>query len=102
MVKVGKYNYEKSTRPNKKLMVVVEKDGKKKTVHFGNRTASAGSKNNNQHFKDRTGIWKSLDHGDKDRRKNFLTRSAGIKNKEGKLTKDDPFSPNYHARRILW
>ena len=24
------------------------------------------------------------------------------KNKEGKLTKDDPTSPNYHARRILW
>ena len=101
MVKVGKYNYEKSTRPNKKLMVVIEKDGKKKTVHFGNRTASAGSKNN-QHFKDKTGIWKSLDHGDKDRRKNFLTRSAGIKNKSGGLTKDDPFSANYHGRRILW
>ena len=30
MVKVGKYNYEKSTRPDKKLMVVVEKDGKKR------------------------------------------------------------------------
>ena len=29
MVKVGKYNYEKSTNPSKKLMVVVEKDGKK-------------------------------------------------------------------------
>tara|TARA_Y100000592_G_scaffold100164_1_gene178955 strand:- start:11012 stop:11296 length:285 start_codon:yes stop_codon:yes gene_type:complete len=94
MVKVGKYNYEKSTRPDKKLMVVVEKDGKKKTVHFGAR--------NMEHFKDKTGIFKSKDHGDKDRRKNFLTRSAGIKNKSGGLTKDDPFSPNYHARRILW
>lgn len=94
MVKVGKYNYEKSTRPDKKLMVVVEKDGKKKTVHFGAR--------NMEHFKDKTGIFKSKDHGDKDRRKNFLTRSAGIKNKAGGLTKDDPFSPNYHARRVLW
>lgn len=94
MVKVGKYNYEKSTRPDKKLMVVVEKDGKKKTVHFGAR--------NMEHFKDKTGIFKSKDHGDKDRRKNFLTRSAGIKNKSGGLTKDDPFSPNYHARRVLW
>lgn len=94
MVKVGKYNYEKSTRPDKKLMVVVEKDGKKKTVHFGARKM--------EHFKDKTGIWRSKDHGDKDRRKNFLTRSAGIKNKAGGLTKDDPFSPNYHARRILW
>tara|TARA_R100000231_G_scaffold138899_1_gene118448 strand:- start:815 stop:1099 length:285 start_codon:yes stop_codon:yes gene_type:complete len=94
MVKVGKFNYEKSTRPDKKLMVVVTKDGKKKTVHFGARKM--------EHFKDKTGIWKSKDHGDKDRRKNFLTRSAGIKNKSGGLTKDDPFSPNYHARRILW
>ena len=94
MVKVGRYNYEKSTNPNKKLMVVVEKDGKKKTIHFGDRKM--------EHFKDKTGIWKSKDHGDKERRKNYLSRSGGIKNKEGKLTKDDPFSPNYHARRVLW
>lgn len=94
MVKVGRYNYEKSTNPNKKLMVVVEKDGKKRTIHFGDRKM--------EHFKDKSGIWKSLDHGDTQRRKNYLTRSAGIKNKEGKLTKDDPFSPNYHARRVLW
>jgi len=94
MVKVGKFNYEKSTRPDKKLMVVVEKDGKKKTVHFGARKM--------EHFKDKTGIWASKNHGDKDRRKNFLTRSAGIKNKSGGLTKDDPFSSNFHARKILW
>ena len=25
-----------------------------------------------------------------------------IKNKSGKLTKNDPMSPNYHSRRILW
>jgi len=32
MVKVGKYNYEKSTRKDKKLMTVVNG----KTIHFGN------------------------------------------------------------------
>lgn len=90
MVKIGKYNYQKSNRKDKKLMTVV--DGKK--VHFGNP--------NYQHFKDRTGIWKKLDHGDPKRRENYLTRTAGIKNKDGKLTKDIPSSPNYHARRILW
>ena len=90
MVKVGKYNYEKSTRPGKKLMVKVNN----KTIHFGS--------SKNEHFKDKTGLWSSLDHNDKERRKNYLTRSAGIKNKEGKLTKDDPSSANYHARRILW
>lgn len=35
-------------------------------------------------------------------RKNYLTRSAGIKNKNGKLTMNDKFSPNYHSRRDLW
>ncbi len=92
-VKIGKYVYEKSDRKNKKLMTIV--DGKK--VHFGNLKPPA-----NQHFKDKTGIHKSLDHNDPKRRKNYLTRTAGIKNKENKLTKDLPSSANYHARRILW
>jgi len=55
-----------------------------------------------EQFKDRTGIWKSLDHGDDKRRKNYLSRSAGIKDKQGNLTKNDPMSPNYHSRRVLW
>ena len=90
MIKIGKYNYEKSTRKDKKLMTVV--DGKK--VHFGNP--------NYQQFKDKTGIWKKLDHLDPERRRNYLSRSSGIKNKQGQLTKDIPSSPNYHAIRILW
>ena len=90
MVKIGKYNYEKSTRKDKKLMTIV--DGKK--VHFGNPSY--------QHFKDKTGIWKSLDHGDKERRKNYLSRASGIKDGQGNLTKNNPLSPNYHAIRILW
>ena len=94
MVKVGKYDYKKSTISGKKVMVEVTKDGKKRTIHFGDSKMG--------HFKDKTGIWKSLDHKDANRRKNFLTRSAGIKKKDGTLTKDDPFSPNYHARRVLW
>ncbi len=97
MVKVGKYDYQKSTKPDKKLMVVIEKDGKKKTVHFGNRKAPA-----NEHFKDRTGLFKTLDHGDSARRKNFRTRMSGIKKKDGSRAVDDPFSPAYHALRILW
>ena len=31
MVKVGNFEYTKSTKPDKKLMVTVEKGGKKKT-----------------------------------------------------------------------
>lgn len=94
MVKVGRYNYEKSTRKDKKLMTVVEKDGIKKTIHFGSRDM--------QHFKDKTGIWKELDHNDKKRRENYLKRSKGIKNKKGELTYLNPLSPNYHAIKILW
>jgi hypothetical protein len=89
-VKVGKYTYEKSDKKNKKLMTVVNN----KTVHFGDIRY--------QHFKDKTGIWSKLDHGDQKRRKNYLNRAGGIRNKAGKLTSQDPSSPNYHAIRILW
>ncbi len=97
MVKVGRFDYQKSNRPDKKLMVVVEKGGKKKTVHFGNTKPPA-----NEHFKDRTGIWKSKDHGDAQRRKNFRSRMSGIKKKDGSRAVDDVFSPAYHSLRILW
>ena len=91
MVKIGRYNYVLSNKKGKKLMTEVNG----KTIHFGDI--------NMEHFKDKTGLLpKKLNHNDKTRRKNYLTRSAGIKNKKGKLTKDDPNSPNYHSRRILW
>jgi len=90
-VKVGKYTYERSDKKNKKLKVIVDN----KTIHFGDIRY--------EHFKDKTGLLpKRLNHGDQKRRKNYLTRTAGIKNKEGKLTKDLPSSANFHARRILW
>ena len=89
-VKVGKYTYYKSSNPDKKLMVVV--DGKK--IHFGSRPM--------QHYKDRTGIWKSKDHGDPKRRENYKSRAGGIKGKDGKLTYKDPSKANYHAYHILW
>jgi hypothetical protein len=38
----------------------------------------------------------------KEARKNYLTRSAGIKNKSGNSTKNDKFSANYWARKDLW
>ena len=90
MVKIGKYEYTKSTRPDKKLMVKVNN----KTIHFGSSKM--------EHFKDKTGIWKSKDHNDAKRRKSYLSRSGGIKKKDGSLTKNDPTSPNYHSRKILW
>jgi hypothetical protein len=89
-IKVGRYQYEKSDKKGKKLMVIV----KNKKIHFGDNTM--------EHFKDKTGIWKSLDHNDPKRRKSYLSRSGGIRDKEGNLTKNNPLSPNYHARKVLW
>ena len=74
-----------SDRKNKKKMVLVKRGDKVKLVHFGQK-----------------GYEDFTQHKDKKRRKNYLTRSAGIKNKSGQLTKNDPFSPNYWARRELW
>jgi len=90
MKKIGRYTYQKSTVPGKKLMVVVNG----KTINFGDSSM--------QHYKDKTGIWKSKDHLDTKRRASYLARSGGIKKKDGTLTKNDPSSPNYHSRRVLW
>ena len=72
------------------LSVVV----KKKTIHFGARSMG--------HYKDKTGIWKSKDHGDAERRKSFRARMGGVKQKGGSKAVNDPFSPAYHALRVLW
>lgn len=90
MPKVGRYNYEKSTRPDKKLMVKVNN----RTIHFGARSMG--------HFKDKTGIWKSKDHGDPDRRKSFRSRMSGVKKKDGSKAVNDVNSPAYHSLRVLW
>ena len=89
-VKIGKYTYYKSSRPDKKLMVEVNG----KNIHFGAR--------NMQHYKDRTGIWKSKDHLDSTRKNNYRKRAGGIKDKDGKLTYKNPSKANYHAYHILW
>ena len=74
-----------SWKKDKKMVVLAIKGGIQKVVHFGQKG-----------YEDYTM------HGDKKRRANYLKRSAGIRNKKGKLTKNDKFSPNYWARKILW
>tara|TARA_Y100001973_G_scaffold99147_1_gene157917 strand:- start:8868 stop:10199 length:1332 start_codon:yes stop_codon:yes gene_type:complete len=72
----------KSDRPNKKKMVLVKRGDKIKLVHFGHS---------------------SYKHNySKKAKSNYLSRSGGIRDKEGRLTKNDPFSPNYWARKVLW
>lgn len=71
-----------SDKKNKKKMVLAKKDGKVKLVHFGQ---------------------KGYEHNySKDAKKNYLTRSAGIRNKSGELTMNDKHSPNYWSRKVLW
>ena len=79
------YKPVNSSRKDKKGMVYVMKDGSKKLIHFGDASMSD--------FRQ---------HKDPKRRKSYLDRSGGIRNKEGKLTKDDKNSANYYSRRYLW
>jgi hypothetical protein len=71
-----------SDRPEKKKMVLAKKGDQVKLIHFGQK----GYKHN---YSDSA-------------KKNYLTRSAGIRGKDGNLTANDKFSANYWARRELW
>ena len=79
------YKPYKSTAKGKKGMVYVKKNGATKLIHFGDATMSDMTK-----------------HKDPKRQKNYLQRSGGIKNKQGKLTKNDKNSANYWSRKIHW
>ena len=80
------YKPYKSTKAGKKGMVYVKgSGGGKRLIYFGDSSMSDFTK-----------------HKDPKRRKNYLERSGGIRNKEGKLTKNDKNSANYYARRFLW
>lgn len=69
----------------KKMSVYVMKDGKKRLIHFGDATM--------QDF---------TQHKDEKRRKSYLARAKGIKNKKGELTWKDKNSANYYSVRVLW
>lgn len=85
--KKWKLNHPKrSTAKNKKMMVLATKriNGKikAKLVHFGA---------------------KGYGHNySKKAKENYLKRSSGIRNKNGKLTKDDKWSANFWSRKYLW
>ena len=79
------YKPKKSTNPKKKGMVYVMKNGSKKLIPFGDAS-----------MKDFT------QHKDPKRRKNYLTRSAGITNKQGVKTANNKNYANYWSRKINW
>ena len=82
------------TKSKYKYWVYVQKDGKVKKIGFGNKDF--------QQFKDKIGYYKSLDHNDPIRRKSYLARAKGIKDKEGNLTWKDKNSANWWAVHKLW
>lgn len=79
------YKPVKSNRAGKKGQVYVMKDGKKRLIHFGDASMTDWTRG-----------------ASKEQRKSYLARSAGIRNKEGKLTAKDKNSANYWARKVLW
>ena len=85
-----------TTKSKNKYWVLIKSDNKKgfKRIGFGSKDY--------QHFKDKLGYYKNLDHGDPVRRKSYLARSKGIKNKQGELTWKNKDSANYWSIRILW
>lgn len=86
-------NFSKSKSKNKKYSVIAPSG---KLINFGDKRY--------EHYKDTTPLklYKNLDHNDKQRQKNYCNRSAGIKDKNNKLTKNNLESPNFYARKYLW
>ena len=83
-----KAEIRESTRPGKKLMVLVEDrplTGKGRWIHFGSSM-----------YEDFT------THQDKTRQAAYCLRAGGIRDKHGFITGNDPLSPNFYAMRLLW
>tara|TARA_R100000654_G_scaffold24805_3_gene47992 strand:- start:1518 stop:1784 length:267 start_codon:yes stop_codon:yes gene_type:complete len=75
-----------SKAKNKKYSVYVKgTNGRPKLIHFGDKRY--------QQFKDKIGHYKSLDHGDKNRRRLYFIR-------HGKATSKD--TPKWWSHKILW
>ena len=80
------YKPVKSNKSGKKGMVyVLNKNDKKSLLHFGDSSMEDFTQ-----------------HRDKDRRKNYLARSGGIKDKDGNLTKNNKNKANFYSRKYLW
>jgi len=80
-IKFGADDLMISKRKNKKYVVKY----KGKEIHFGHKL-----------YQDYT------THNDEDRRKRYIARASKIRNKQGKLTYNDPKSANFWAFNLLW
>ena len=76
------YKPFKSKVKGKKMSVYVKKKGKVKLIHFGDS--------------------KYRHNYSKEARESYLARSAGIRDKEGNLTRNNKNTANYWSRKVLW
>ena len=77
----GAQDLQRSTRKHKKLMVLY----KGHWIHFGD---------------DRYEDFNL--HKDPERRQNYLNRARGIRDKSGRLTRNDKTKANFWAINLLW
>ena len=93
MIKIGKYEYEKSSKKDKKLQTTVNK----KIIHFG------GNPETSKHYFDKTGLLnKDLNHKDNKIKKAWYARHSQVKNKKGDYVIKDASSASYHSAKVLW
>ena len=84
-IKRGIYYFRKSARKNKKYDVFKKVDGElKKITSFGD--------NRYEQFKDKLGLYKHLDHGDKKRKDAYYARHGDAKFESAK----------YFSHKYLW
>lgn len=82
------------TNSRYKYFVYVTKNDAIRKIGFGDK--------NMEQFKDKGGYWAHKNHGDDKRRKSYLARAKGIKNKQGELTWKDKNTANYWSVHYLW
>jgi hypothetical protein len=80
-ISLGAQELKRSTRKNKKLAVLYND----KWLYIGDRR-----------YMDYT------QHRNEKRRKNYLTRTKGIRDSKGNLTYNNKNTANYWARTLLW
>ena len=90
---MGKYDDKPLNKPfkspistKKYTIIVLDKNKNRKVIHFGAKGMSQ--------FKDKIGLYSSLDNNDSKRRKAFYDRFGG------KST--DKMSPLYYSQKFLW
>ena len=78
--------FKSPIKGKKYTIIVLDKNKKRKAIHFGDSTRGQ--------FRDKIGVYSSMDNNDEARRKAFYSRLGG--KSRGKM------SPLYYSQKILW